>query len=55
MLDNLATYYDDEVDNFVKSMTSIVEPVMIVFMGVIIGLILIAIMLPIYSLVSVIK
>ncbi|MEI7690736.1 MAG: type II secretion system F family protein [bacterium] len=55
MLDNLATYYDEEVDNFVKSMTSIVEPAMIVFMGVIIGLILVAIMLPIYNLVSVIK
>jgi len=55
MLDNLANYYDEEVDNFVKSVTSIVEPALIVFMGVIIGLILVSIMLPIYNLVSVIK
>lgn len=55
MLDNLANYYDEEVDNFVKSITSIVEPAMIVFMGIIIGLILVSIMLPIYNLVSVIK
>jgi type IV pilus assembly protein PilC len=49
MLTNLADYYDDEVDNMVKSLTSIVEPVLIVFVGGMIGLMLIGVMLPIYS------
>lgn len=49
MLTNLADYYEEEVDNFVKSMTSIIEPVVIVIMAVIVGFLLVAIMLPIYS------
>jgi len=49
MLGNLADYFDEEVDNFVKSLSSIIEPVLIVFMGGFVTLILIAIMLPIYS------
>lgn len=55
MLTNLADYYEEEVDNFVKSMTSIIEPVVIVIMGVVVGFLLVAIMLPIYNLGSVIK
>jgi len=49
MLSNLADYFDEEVDNFVKSLSSIIEPVLIVVMGVLVALILVAIMLPIYS------
>jgi type IV pilus assembly protein PilC len=49
MLSNLADYFDDEVDNFVKSLSSIIEPVMIVVMGIFVAIILVAIMLPIYS------
>ena len=49
MLSNLADYFDEEVDNFVKSLSSIIEPVLIVIMGVFVAVILIAIMLPIYS------
>jgi type IV pilus assembly protein PilC len=49
MLSNLADYYEDEVDNFVKSMTSVLEPVIIVVMAVIVGVILVSIMLPIYN------
>jgi type IV pilus assembly protein PilC len=55
MLTNLANYYDDEVDNMVKSMTSIIEPFMIVIVGGMIGLMLIGVMLPIYSIGKVIK
>lgn len=55
MLTNLADYYDDEVDNMVKNITSIVEPFMIVIIGGIIGVIMIGIMLPIYSLGGVIS
>jgi len=55
MLDNLAVYFDEEVDNAVKNITTLVEPVMIVFIGGFIGFILIAIMMPIYGVISVIK
>ena len=55
MLTNLANYYDDEVDTFVKSMTSVLEPILIVIMGGFVAVILIAVMLPIYSIGSVIK
>lgn len=50
MLTNLADYYDDEVDNIVKNITSIIEPLMIVIVGGIIGIIMIGVMLPIYTL-----
>lgn len=49
MLGNLANYYEEEVDNFVKNLTSIMEPVLIVFMALIVGVLLISIMLPIYQ------
>ncbi len=55
MLTNLADYFDEEVDNFVKSISSIIEPVLIVVMGVLVALILVAIMLPIYSIGKYIK
>jgi type IV pilus assembly protein PilC len=49
MLSNLADYYEEEVNTFVKNMTSILEPVVIVIMGVVVGFLLVAIMLPIYQ------
>ncbi len=55
MLTNLANYFDEEVDNFVKSLSSIIEPVLIVVMGVFVAIILVAIMLPIYSIGQYIK
>jgi len=50
MLVKIADFYDKEVDNAVKGLTSMIEPVMIVVMGVIIGTIVIAMMLPMLSL-----
>jgi type IV pilus assembly protein PilC len=49
MLGNLADYFEEEVDNFVKSLTSIIEPLLIVVMAAIVGVMLIAIMMPIYQ------
>ena len=49
MLSRLADFFDEEVDNSVKSITSIMEPFIIVVMGGVVCLILVAIMLPIYS------
>lgn len=49
MLIKIADFYDTEVDNAVKGLTSMIEPLMIVMMGIIIGTIVIAMMLPMLS------
>lgn len=54
MLSKVADFYDEEVDSAVDAMTSVIEPVMIVLMGGIVGVMLIAMYLPIFKLVSVI-
>jgi type IV pilus assembly protein PilC len=47
MLMKIADNYDDEVDNTVSALTSLLEPVMIVFLAVVVGGIVIAVFLPI--------
>jgi type IV pilus assembly protein PilC len=47
MLMKVADNYDDEVDNAVNSMTSLLEPIMILFLAVVVGSIVIAMFLPI--------
>jgi len=49
MLSNLADYFEDEVDVAVKSISNLIEPVMIVILGGLVAIILMAIMLPIYQ------
>jgi type IV pilus assembly protein PilC len=49
MLSKIADFYDDEVDNAVTAMTTLLEPVMIVFLGVILGGMIIAMYLPIFK------
>ncbi|MDE3066820.1 MAG: type II secretion system F family protein [Verrucomicrobiota bacterium] len=53
MLLRIADNYDEEVDNAVASMTSLLEPVMIVFLAVIVGSIVIAMFLPLIKMISV--
>lgn len=55
MLEKIANFYDEEVDAAVAALTSIIEPVIIVFMGVVIGGILIAMYLPMFDIVGAIK
>lgn len=52
MLNKIADFYDEEVDAAVTALTSIIEPVVIVFMGVIIGGILIAMYLPMFDIIG---
>lgn len=52
MLTKIGDFYDEEVDAAVSSLTSIIEPVIIVFMGVVIGGILIAMYLPMFEIVT---
>ncbi len=46
MMLRIADQYDEEVDNAVAAMTSLIEPIMIVFLAVIVGSIVIAMFLP---------
>jgi len=50
MLMKIADTYDEEVDNAVAAMTSLLEPIMIVFLAVIVGSIVIALFLPLIAL-----
>jgi type IV pilus assembly protein PilC len=55
MLAKVADYYEDEVDVAVAGLTSLLEPILIVFLGVVIGGIVISIYLPIFQVVTLIK
>lgn len=50
MLNNIATYYEDEVDSIADNLTTIIEPLIISILGVIIGSFVIAMYLPIFKL-----
>jgi type IV pilus assembly protein PilC len=49
MLSKIADFYDEEVDNAVAALTSMLEPMLMVFLGVVIGGIVISMYLPIFS------
>lgn len=49
MLGKIADFYDAEVDQSVKNITGLIEPVMLIFLGVIVGGLVIAMYLPIFS------
>jgi type IV pilus assembly protein PilC len=55
MLQKIADFYEDEVDVAVAALTSMMEPVMMVFLGVIIGGLIISMYLPIFELAGNIK
>tara|TARA_Y100001968_G_C19441780_1_gene762915 strand:- start:1621 stop:2940 length:1320 start_codon:yes stop_codon:yes gene_type:complete len=52
MITKLADFYEDEVSASVKTLTSIMEPLMIIFVAVFVGIILIAMYLPMFSMMS---
>jgi len=52
MLLKVSDFYDQEVDNSVKALTSLIEPLLIVVMGCIVGFIAVSIMTPIFKLIS---
>ena len=52
MLAKIADFYDDEVDTAVAALTSLLEPALMVFLGTVIGFIVIAMYLPIFKLAS---
>ena len=52
MLDRVAGFYESEVDEEVKNLSTTIEPVMMVFLGITVGLIVLAVLLPVYSLIG---
>lgn len=50
MLSKIADFYDQEVDTAVKGLTSLIEPIVIVIMGIIIGTIVVAMFMPMFGL-----
>ena len=55
MLAKVADYYEEEVDNAVDSMTSLLEPLIMAFLAVVIGGLVIAMYLPIFKMGSVVS
>ncbi|MGC8866847.1 MAG: type II secretion system F family protein, partial [Elusimicrobiales bacterium] len=49
MLFKIADFYDQEVETAVKGLTSMIEPLVMVFMGVVIGFIVIAMFIPMFE------
>ena len=52
MLEKVADYYEKEVDNEIKTVSTIIEPVLMVLMGIFAIIIVAAVLLPIYGLVN---
>ncbi|BFU92591.1 MAG: Type IV pilus assembly protein TapC [Nitrospira sp.] len=52
MLGKIADFYEDEVDQAVTNLTALLEPMMMVFLGVTVGFIVVAMYLPIFSMAS---
>jgi type IV pilus assembly protein PilC len=55
MIGKIADFYDDEVDQAVANLTSMIEPMLMVFLGGTVGFIVVAMYLPIFKLITLIK
>lgn len=55
MLNKIADFYDDEVDNAVSNLTAMMEPMLMVFLGGSVGFIVVAMYMPIFKLITLIK
>lgn len=55
MLVRVSNFYEQEVDSTLKGLTSMIEPILIIFMGVVVGFIAISVMVPIFKLVNAIN
>ncbi len=55
MLEKIADFYDDEVEAAVDALTSVIEPIMIVFLGVVVGGMVVAMYLPIFDIIQTVE
>jgi type IV pilus assembly protein PilC len=53
MLNKIADFYDDEVDSAVAALTSLLEPMLMIFLGVTVGFVIVAMYMPIFQMGSV--
>ena len=49
MLSKIADFYDDEVDGAVATLTSLLEPMLMIFLGTTVGFVIIAMYMPIFQ------
>src|SRR3954467_15014754 len=52
MLSKVADFYEDEVDTQIATLTSVIEPVMMIFVGALVGVIILSMYLPMFKLMS---
>jgi type IV pilus assembly protein PilC len=55
MLEKIADFYEDEVDTSVATLTSIIEPLMMIGVGLMVGVIIIAMYMPMFKLLTLIQ
>jgi len=55
MLHKIAEFYDQEVDSTTESLTALLEPLMIAFLGAIVGSMIVALHMPIFKIFDLIK
>ena len=55
MLGKVADFYEDEVDSSIQSLTSIIEPVLMIGVGVMVGTIVIAMYMPMFKMLTLIQ
>ena len=55
MLSKIANFYEDEVDSAIANLTSIIEPLMMIAVGIIVGIIIIAMYLPMFKMLTLIQ
>ena len=55
MLGKIADFYEDEVDASIASLTSIIEPLMMIGVGVMVGVIVISMYLPMFKMLTLVK
>jgi type IV pilus assembly protein PilC len=55
MLSKIADFYEDEVDSAIQTLTSIIEPLMMIMVGAMVGVIVISMYLPMFKMLSLVK
>jgi type IV pilus assembly protein PilC len=55
MLGKIADFYEDEVNASIKSLTSIIEPILMLGVGIIVGIVVISMYLPIFNMMNIVK
>ena len=53
MLMKVSDFYDNEVETEIKGLTSVIEPIMIVGMGLVVGVIVLSVMLPMFDMMKI--